>query len=60
MAKLKIFGHRENNEYGENLYSSSELNNLGEKAVENWYNEIIGFNIANGEDGLISNTSTRK
>lgn len=60
MAKSNIFDHRQNNEYGENLYSSSKSNNLGEKAVDSWYNEIISFNIDDDEDRLFINTPTRK
>ncbi|XP_022166721.1 uncharacterized protein LOC111031189 isoform X2 [Myzus persicae] len=56
MARDNKFDHRENNAYGENLYGSSELNNLGEKAVESWYNEILQFNIDDDEEGLSTNT----
>lgn len=52
--------HRPNNKYGENIYIRSDLNNLGEKAVNGWYNEIKDFNPDHDEDELIRNTITRK
>jgi len=60
MAKLEIFDHRKDNVYGENLFSSLDFNNLGEQAVDSWYNEIIKFNIADEETELGYNIATRK
>jgi len=60
MARSNIFDHREDNVYGENLYMSSDSNNLGEKAVESWYNEITQFNVNDDEDGLSGNSPIRK
>lgn len=60
MAKSQMFGHRQNNVYGENLFSNLDFNNLGEKAVETWYNEITKFNIGDEEAELSSNIATRK
>ncbi|XP_001948456.2 uncharacterized protein LOC100162791 isoform X1 [Acyrthosiphon pisum] len=58
MVKLKIFDHREDNVYGENLFSSLDFNNLGEQAVDSWYNEITKFNIADEEPELGDNIAT--
>ncbi|XP_025204255.1 putative uncharacterized protein DDB_G0286901 [Melanaphis sacchari] len=58
LAKLQTLQHRQNNAYGENLYADQDLNNLGEKAVDAWYNEITKFNIDDEESGLGSNSGT--
>ncbi|XP_026812104.1 uncharacterized protein LOC113553133 isoform X2 [Rhopalosiphum maidis] len=58
IAKQGIFQHRDNNVYGENLYADSDLNNLGKKAVDAWYNEITKFNIDDKESELGSNSAT--
>jgi hypothetical protein len=60
MAKQGTFQHRDNNAYGENLYADSDLNDLGKKAVDTWYNEITKFNIDGDESELSSNSDTRK
>jgi len=60
MVKLQIFDHRKDNVYGENLYLSLDFNNLGEQAVDSWYNEITKFNIADEESELVNNIATRK
>ncbi|XP_060867483.1 putative uncharacterized protein DDB_G0282499 [Metopolophium dirhodum] len=58
MVKLQIFDHRKNNVYGENLFLSLNFNNLGEQAVDSWYNEITKFNIADEETELDNNIAT--
>ncbi|XP_060837458.1 uncharacterized protein LOC132919695 [Rhopalosiphum padi] len=58
IAKQGTFQHRDNNAYGENLYADSDLNNLGKKAVDAWYNEITKFNIDGEESDLGSNSAT--
>lgn len=58
MVKLQIFDHRKDNVYGENLYLSLDFNNLGEQAVDSWYNEITKFNIADEESELVNNIAT--
>jgi len=60
MAKSQIFDHRQDNVYGENLFSSLDPNNLGNTAVDSWYNEITKFNIDDEENELSSNIETRK
>ncbi|KAE9545243.1 hypothetical protein AGLY_000786 [Aphis glycines] len=49
MAENNFFDHREHNFYGENLYGRQSLNNLGEIAVDSWYNEMSLFTSANKE-----------
>jgi len=58
LAKRRTFQHRDNNAYGENLYADSNLNNLGKKAVDAWYNEITKFNINDEESELGNNSAT--
>lgn len=60
IGSRSVMQHRPNNKYGENIYIRSDLNNLGEKAVNGWYNEIKDFNPDHDEDELIRNTITRK
>jgi len=50
MAKQNIFNHRPDNVYGENLYGSQDLKNLGETAVDSWYNEMSLFTTDNEEN----------
>lgn len=50
MAKQQLFDHRPDNVYGENLYGNTNLKNLGEIAVDSWYNEMSIFTIGNEEN----------
>lgn len=52
--------HRPNNKYGENIYKRSDLTNLGDKAVNGWYNEMKDFQLDGDEDSINQNTGTRK
>ncbi|KAE9544508.1 hypothetical protein AGLY_000049 [Aphis glycines] len=49
MAENNFFDHRKHNFYGENLYGRQSLDNLGEIAVDSWYNEMSLFTSANKE-----------
>lgn len=46
--------------YGENLFFTTDSKNLGEKAVESWYMEILKFRHTDGEPELAKNSDTRK
>lgn len=52
--------HRPNNKYGENIYARSEMTDLGNKAVDGWYNELKDFQLGGDENSIIKNTVTRK
>lgn len=46
--------------YGENLYASTLINNLGEAAVDKWYNEIIYYDESDDENQLYASNNIRK
>lgn len=54
--------HRPSNEqpYGENIYGNSMLENLGQKSVDAWYNEIKYFDVNDDERGVSSNGAIGK
>lgn len=56
LQKTDIFAHRSEKEvkmpYGENLYASTVLENLGESAIDSWYNEIKDYRLDDDEDSI--------
>lgn len=60
IGKRSAMEHRPNNKYGENIYIRSDMNNISEKAVNGWYNEIRDFKPNDSEEGLFKNTITRE
>jgi len=50
MVKQRLFDHRPDNVYGENLYGNQNLKDLGATAVNSWYNEMSLFTIGNEEN----------
>lgn len=60
LAKTGRREHRKNNTYGENIFFTTDPKNLGEKAVESWYLEILKFRNTDGEPELAKNSDTRK
>lgn len=60
LAMTGNFHHRKDNIYGENLYASSSSKDLGKKAVDSWYNEIIYYDANANENQLFANKAIRK
>lgn len=53
--------HRPSNPFGENIYfTTAESDNLGEVAVDAWFEEIAKFNGSDEESRLFANSATRK
>ncbi|XP_017860516.1 PREDICTED: Golgi-associated plant pathogenesis-related protein 1 [Drosophila arizonae] len=44
LLNTNSFQHRQNNQYGENLYMASGANLNGAAAVKSWYDEIKDYN----------------
>lgn len=57
ITKMAIPNHRPLAEkiYGENIFGTSRLENLGEAAVDSWYGEIIDYHIDDDENTLSDN-----
>jgi len=52
ISRRNIMQHRENNKYGENIYSDSDSIDLGVKAVDAWYNEMKYFQLDDNENDI--------
>lgn len=54
--------HRPMNEqlYGENIYGSSQSEDLGEAAVDAWYGEIIDYHLGDDDWAILNNGQIRK
>lgn len=52
--------HRTDNLYGENIYKSSDGDNIGQQAVNAWYNELALYNLNDGEEELYGHDAIRK
>lgn len=60
LASTGRLGHRPSNPFGENIYYTTELDHLGNSAVDGWYEEIKKFRPGDSESGVWANTPTRK
>uniref|UniRef100_A0A2S2Q4X9 Golgi-associated plant pathogenesis-related protein 1 n=1 Tax=Sipha flava TaxID=143950 RepID=A0A2S2Q4X9_9HEMI len=57
--KSRGLKHRTDNLYGENLYKTSDSDNIGEQAVNSWYNELALYNLNDDEDELYNRSAVQ-